>query len=189
MRRKSALTANEYNMPDDVFEFLKREADRVGEAASRAFCQEVGVEILEKEIASPIEQMFYAAVRSLCAIHGIQVNPDPEFGPTGGVYFPRALWLREQVTVERYRVDFMVVFGDDDDAGPRVAVELDGHQFHDKDKKQRSYEKARDRYLTKVGYTVFHYTGSDVVSDPVRVAREVLVFCGAIEDDAEGDDA
>ena len=189
MRRQPTASSNEYGMPPDVFEFLKREAARVGAAASVAFCREVGVEVLEKGITSPIEQMFYAAVRSLCAINEIQINPYPEFGPTGGVYFPRALWVREQVAVERYKVDFMVVFGDEGDAGPRVAVELDGHQFHDKDKKQRSYEKARDRYLTKVGYTVFHYTGSDVVSDPVRVAREVLVFCGALEDDAGGVDA
>jgi very-short-patch-repair endonuclease len=181
MRRQQNGPSNDYGMAPDVFDFLKREAARVGAAASDAFCREVGVEVLEKGITSPIEQMFYAAMRSLCDIHEIPVNPYPEFGPTGGVYFPRALWLREQVTVERFRVDFMVVFGDEGDAGPRVAVELDGHEFHDKDKKQRSYEKARDRFLMKAGYTVFHYTGSDVVSDPVRVATEVLLFCGALE--------
>jgi len=55
-------------------------------------------------------------------------------------------------------------------------VECDGHEFHDKDKKQRSYEKARDRYLQKEGYAVLHFTGSDIVSSPVFAATEVVSF-------------
>ena len=65
--------------------------------------------------------------------------------------------------------------------GKTVIVELDGHAFHDKDKKQRSYEKARDRFFVKEGYQVLHYTGSDVVADPYRVAFEVLEVLDVLE--------
>ena len=59
-----------------------------------------------------------------------------------------------------------------------LVVELDGHAFHDKDKRQRSYEKARDRYLVQQGLRVLHFTGSDVVADPHKVAYEVLEMLG-----------
>jgi very-short-patch-repair endonuclease len=58
-------------------------------------------------------------------------------------------------------------------------VYLDGHDFHYKDKRQRSYEKARDREMVRAGYRVLHYTGSDVVADPLKVAYEALEFVGA----------
>lgn len=55
-----------------------------------------------------------------------------------------------------------------------LIVELDGHEFHDKNKNQRAYEKSRDRYLVRQGYKIFHYTGSELVADPKKVASEVM---------------
>ncbi len=78
---------------------------------------------------------------------------------------------------QKYRVDFLVSRTwsyREKGLHDSVIVELDGHEFHDKDKRQRSYEKARDRYLTRQGYKVLHYTGSDLVRDPFRVAHEVM---------------
>jgi very-short-patch-repair endonuclease len=90
------------------------------------------------------------------------------------------IYIHPQDQVEKYRVDFVIYqhgIGPDEIFGP-VIVELDGHDFHDKDKHQRSYEKARDRFLVKKGYRVLHFTGSDVVADPFKVAYEALEMVG-----------
>lgn len=70
-----------------------------------------------------------------------------------------------QFEIDKYRLDF---------AWPnfRVAVEIDGHDYH-KTKEQRSYDAKRDRDLLKLGWTTLRFTGSDVFRDADAVAAEV----------------
>ncbi len=92
------------------------------------------------------------------------------------------LHISTQAKVGKYKVDFLISSSD----GPQpnqIVVELDGHDFHDKDKYQRAYEKARDRFLIKKGLRVFHYTGSEIFSDPFAAAHEVLAFLGATSEE------
>lgn len=75
----------------------------------------------------------------------------------------------------RYRLDFAVIFG-----GPRcyrfgkVAVECDGHDFHERTKEQAAHDRSRDRALTRHGWTVLRFTGSEINRDARRCAQEVL---------------
>ena len=94
---------------------------------------------------------------------------------------PMGLYITPQAKIGTYRVDFLIearCLGRSGDVYAPVIVELDGHDFHDKDKRQRSYEKARDRFLVKRGYRILHFTGSDVVADPFKVAYEALEMVG-----------
>lgn len=50
-----------------------------------------------------------------------------------------------------------------------IAVELDGHAFHERTKEQAARDKKRDRALLSKGWTVVRYTGSEVVKDPFDV--------------------
>jgi hypothetical protein len=54
-----------------------------------------------------------------------------------------------------------------------IAVECDGHEFHDKTKKQAQRDKARDRFLVSAGVKVMRFTGSEIWRDPTRCALEV----------------
>lgn len=79
-----------------------------------------------------------------------------------------------------YRVDLFVAgYELDEDytsyvTRGRVAVEVDGHEFHEKTKEQAQHDKARDRELQRCGLTVFRFTGSEVFRDPFAVAAEVI---------------
>jgi very-short-patch-repair endonuclease len=48
----------------------------------------------------------------------------------------------------------------------RLVVEVDGHEFHEKTKEQAARDKRRDRDLQQEGWSVFHFTGSEVWRDP-----------------------
>lgn len=94
-----------------------------------------------------------------------------------------------QHKIERFRVDFLVEFNDfqavyDPNLERKMRsrltgtssliVECDGHDFHEKTKEQAKNDKSRDRELSKLGYMVFHYTGSEVWNDAYRCAKEAL---------------
>jgi very-short-patch-repair endonuclease len=115
--------------------------------------------------------LFWIAAQALCASQYTDINPEAI-----GDKLQSGIYIRQQAPIGKYRVDFLIEqigLGPDDIYTP-VVVELDGHDFHDKDKRQRSYENERDRFLVKKGFRVLHFTGSDVVADPFRVASEVL---------------
>lgn len=123
---------------------------------------------------SPIEaQMFLALVweavsekatpimgrTTLCAASNengfVVIEPQKEIGP--------------------YRADFLVWGAHPEvGTGPRVVVECDGHDFHERTKEQARHDKQRDRTMQRDGLTVFRFTGSEIYSDPEVCAREVI---------------
>ena len=169
---------------DNVFEFIHKASDLREKMMAERFCQEMHNNCLEIGMESPIEHMFWVAATVLCEseFHSINQTPDLVRGDDGKttIKMQDGIYIYPQYHVEKYRVDFLIEqhgLGSDKHLGP-VVVELDGHDFHDKDKRQRSYEKARDRFLVKKGYRVLHFTGSDVVADPFKVAYEALEMVG-----------
>lgn len=90
-----------------------------------------------------------------------------------GPYFTYA----PQVTVGRHRVDFGFVADCFDVNEPiRLAVEIDGHEFHEKTKWQAARDRKRDRELVNEGIYVMRFTGSEIYRDPDQCAYEVLSF-------------
>lgn len=93
----------------------------------------------------------------------------------------------------KYRLDFVVRpdadgFTFQEIAGtefePKVCVELDGHDFHEKTKEQVEYRNLRDRDLQFDNWRVFHVSGSEFNRDPEacvsRVMEDiVMLFWGA----------
>lgn len=74
-----------------------------------------------------------------------------------------------------YRVDFEVIFiSTKYGVSAKLAIECDGHDFHEKTKAQAKRDKKRDRDLQRVGFDgVMHFTGSEIWSDAGRCAEEV----------------
>ena len=130
---------------------------------------------------SPIEDMFWIAMNAMCVADYEDFNPSPELRK-GEAVFPPGIYVYPQKKIGTFRVDFFVFREPHVEVQrtPPIVVELDGHDFHDKDKKQRAYEKSRDRFLVKQGYRVLHFTGSEIVADPFKAAYEVMcLLCGA----------
>lgn len=96
---------------------------------------------------------------------------------TGEIH-EREFSLRRQRVVETcgqsYRLDFAIeadgaLEARAKDAGvalPRIAIELDGHDFHERTKQQVTERNERDRNLVSAGWTVLHFSGSELQADP-----------------------
>lgn len=167
-------------IPPNVWEMLEKTSAAIGRIESQRFSQEMHSRIVDREMTSPIEQIFVIALEAMCRSHYVDLDPEPWFGPDGAARVGYGLHSQYQAKVGKYRVDFLLEMNDSliEPKPKAIAVELDGHAFHDRDKHQRSYEKARDRFLQRSGLTVLHFTGSDVVSDPLRVVHEVMATAG-----------
>lgn len=76
----------------------------------------------------------------------------------------RAFGVESQVSVGSYRADFMILV-----RGPKgakkIAVECDGHDFHEKTKEQAAKDKKRDRDFLLSGVHVMRFTGSEIWKD------------------------
>lgn len=59
-----------------------------------------------------------------------------------------------------YRLDFAVIT-----PKQKLAIELDGHEFHERTKEQAARDKSRDRALVADGWKVLRFTGSEVWRD------------------------
>ncbi len=70
-----------------------------------------------------------------------------------------------QYPVEPYFLDFGL-------PSCKLAIELDGHEFH-KTKEQRTHDARKDRFLSKRGWTVLRFTGTEVFRDIKRCVEEV----------------
>lgn len=57
---------------------------------------------------------------------------------------------------------------------PLIAVEIDGHDFHERTKDQVTYRNRRDRDLQAAGWHVLHFSGGEVVTRPDRCVAEAL---------------
>ena len=68
-----------------------------------------------------------------------------------------------------------------------IAVELDGHDFHEKTKAQVAYRNRRDRDLQSAGWTIFHFSGSELFREPCNCVREVMDFAARKICDSEND--
>lgn len=166
---------------ENVYTFIERAALLHGKSEANKFSQEVQSDCVELGMSSPIEHMFWVACKAICAANYVTMNPEPYFDHKGNNRVGSGISVQPQVKCGKYTVDFLITqegIGPESHLSP-IVVELDGHQFHDKDKRQRSYEKERDRFLVRAGYRVLHFTGSDVVGNPFKVAHEALQMIGA----------
>lgn len=95
--------------------------------------------------------------------------------------------LRPQHTIEAngrtYRIDFIVECSDAwlmnlaRARGVRwspIAVELDGHEFHERTLDQVTYRNQRDRDLQQRGVAVFHFSYDELTANPSRCVFEVI---------------
>jgi very-short-patch-repair endonuclease len=163
----------------DVIAFLEASSSRIAAIEAERFSTSTYCDLIDRGIESPIEDLFYIACRCQCIAEEVSFNPSPEHNGTEWT-LGYGIHVMPQFRIDKYRVDFLITqkgIGPSEILSP-VVVELDGHEFHDKNKQQRSYEKARDRFLLRAGYRVVHYTGSDVVSDPYSVAYDALSLLG-----------
>jgi len=81
-------------------------------------------------------------------------------------------WITPQAKIGNYRVDFLLWFKLKRHIGG-IAVECDGHQYHEKTKEQAARDKRRDREILQSGFPVMRFTGSEIYKDAIACAEQV----------------
>ena len=56
----------------------------------------------------------------------------------------------------------------------KIAVEVDGHDFHERTREQVVARNQRDRDLQADGWTVLHFSGSEIHRQPEECVRQVF---------------
>lgn len=112
---------------------------------------------LERNIESPIERIMHAMLywRFDWALHQMRMD------------------IKRQEKIGRYTVDFLVTYNLNSGEVLKFVIECDGHDYHERTKKQATHDKKRDRYFTENDYIVLRYTGSEIVKDPFMLLDSV----------------
>jgi very-short-patch-repair endonuclease len=121
-------------------------------------------------LESPIEVALFDAMRDV-ALNTFDFDVLFFSDADRGVGIPVRIMPQEHVGP--YRVDFLIRCT----AGQNkfeIAVECDGHDYHERTKEQASLDKARDRSLQALGYRVYRFTGSDIHRDAKACANEIM---------------
>lgn len=143
---------------------------------------------IARNCESPIEKLFMAAMLgSGFEAPSIDIWHDIVHAKLDGHDSERGMFVDEGGTVcipqftingpdKKYRVDFAFLEPAWSTVKCRVAVELDGHQFHERTKQQATADKRRDRQLQALGWRVLRFTGSEVWADPSDCVEQVRRF-------------
>lgn len=108
-------------------------------------------------LESPIEQAFHLAWTAFCMVTDCQS-------------FVLQRQLKVRAGGNNYRLDFAWV---DEKHGIKIAVELDGHEFHERTRGQVDSRNKRDAALQSAGWVVMHFSGHRILSEPNACCIEV----------------
>lgn len=142
---------------------------------------------------SPIEKLFFRAFMVTGWLgrraHGVWLSHGMQAWASGekhGAPFGK-LMIEPQVQLPGWRVDFMISawsFGtihhrtlgkqQGEEGWRKLIVECDGHDFHERDKKQAKRDRSRDRWAADNGYDVYRFTGSEIHNNPMKCADQVF---------------
>lgn len=140
-----------------------------------------------ERIASPIEMAMLVALHLAAEQEGLRVflgngslamrNGDLHHGAMIGN--PDHLVITPQVEIGKYRADFHLRYGDyavgqQGITEVQAILECDGHDFHERTKEQAQHDRKRDRVMQDLGFVVLRFTGSEIWSDPIDCAKQVL---------------
>ena len=132
-------------------------------------------EELDRPIKSPVEQLFF--IEWLYREFHYDSNDFP--------FFLEAQYQDE--STGKFKLDFKVDFIQEvlgwglkwdevikETEGPKLGIEIDGHIWHEKTKKQVQYHKERERFLVANNWKLLRFTGSEVFKNPEKCFWETL---------------
>lgn len=150
-------------------DFFRKHARAAADALLREVENEFGCQLHSgmRNLDSPLEAAFLAWWRVVShhstGDYGLHAQREVMAG--GHPY-------RIDFTVEPMEFGFLECLVNAPDC-PKIAIELDGHDFHERTKEQVTYRNRRDRDLQADGWVVLHVSGSEFNASPEAVTREI----------------
>ena len=166
-------------LPEIVDKLLFECMKQVGHVAEELFATDTLCELEDLKIESPIEMLMYISLKALRTYNYLG---DGDVVESRGKHRINGLAIFPQAKIGNYRVDFKLTYQKGETV-KEVIVECDSEEFHERSEQERRYEKARDRYLIKKGFTVLHFTGKEIMENPLEVASEILVHLTGLPED------
>lgn len=125
---------------------------------------------------SPIETALIAALREHAARDNsgltiVDYSPDVDHYGEGDEEWS----LYSNVPIGSYRVDLVL-----DTGYAPLAIECDGHEYHNITKQQAAYDRSRDRWLLAQGVPTIRFTGSEIVHGPERCVADLLAVTATL---------
>jgi very-short-patch-repair endonuclease len=90
--------------------------------------------------------------------------------------------LRPQYKCGKFKIDFAIIR-----KRIKIAIELDGFAYHDRDKNQFNYERERQNYLVSKGYIVLRFTWNMIVNDFTQSAMKIANVINNVDKKYYGD--
>lgn len=115
-------------------------------------------QLAEEVCESPVEKLMFRSFKRFGTWMKDQL---------GAVCRTDKLEIRSQFIVPSYRLDFAIL-------PVKIAVEVDGHDFHERTKEQAARDKARDRALAAGDWTILRFTGSEVFRNADNCVDEIM---------------
>jgi hypothetical protein len=164
-------SSSEFADVELVRRHLEAAADFVADATRQAFREWVEATLrrsVSLQFDSPLEALFWVwwvGVAQIARVDDmLMLSPQHEVA----------------VGDRLYRVDFLVRPVDGALESRRewvpIAVEVDGHEFHERTPAQVALRDSRDRALQAAGWRVFHFSFREFTSAPVDCMTEVVAF-------------
>jgi hypothetical protein len=96
------------------------------------------------------------------------------YGEQGGMCHMLLVQPMVEIRGKKYRPDFALLpMGTTWHKLGAVAIEVDGHDFHERTKEQAIRDKSRDRAFQAAGWRVLRFTGSEVYGAPEEMAQQI----------------
>jgi len=112
-------------------------------------------------ITSPIEQIFLMEWKYSKAEErfNVKINPRKKVRTIGGAF----------------EIDFLIK-SSDDQTKLELAIELDGHEFHEKTKDQVIKDKRKERAIVTSGFPVLRFSGAEIVRNVRACVEEIISY-------------
>lgn len=120
---------------------------------------------------SPIEARFLEAFCEAALEANYYVGSAPKAGDRNDM--TDTIGVQPQKVLDQYRLDFAVLFNFQGEY-LQIAIECDGHAFHERTRQQAARDKRRDRALNALGYETLRFAGSEIFGDAGKCAAEVI---------------
>lgn len=117
---------------------------------------------------SPIEKIFFL---SFNLVKTIRDNELPENYVALSAYPQYEIETNDK----KFIVDFDVIL-ECQDYYKELIVECDGHDFHEKTKKQVIHDNEREYAIKMSGYDILRFSGSQIYNNPFKVANDVFDY-------------
>lgn len=145
------------------------------------FYIELACENFARRCESPIEVLLLGAMTLQCALDAwsapdrtpfrMQVDDAVNAAPPENM-----MLVVLQFQWQTFRIDFAFFY---ESSTPRVFVECDGHEFHERTPEQAERDRSRDRLIQQAGIPIIRFTGREIVRDPFSCGIQIISFIGS----------